>query len=406
MKKIYSYATMLLAGALALTSCSDDNDSNPTLVTPEAGSFILNEPTVGQQVVDLAKSAGITLKWSQPQFTNPNAPVQVAYDIEVSTTNSFTKEYSDAEDADNTGVDFVTLGQPVNTCSTSIVPSDLITVLEKMNGWDETTLPDTVTVYARVHAKVKDAGFNVRSEVVSNVVVLRATPYYIELKAADPELWWLTGSDICDGSWGGTVGTSVIPLQTVDGFAYDAKTGMGEFVWTGYLAGNGFKLRYDLNDSKWNRQWGQGDAFGSYKKNDGGSANITVPEAGYYTIKLNTLTDELNITAISDEPAVYTSICISGSFNDWGDTEMSPCFTFAGAVNHDWYTTVELDGTQEIKFKEAGSWDYNTGGSFNLTQAGDLYGYGEQNGANIKPEAGKYLVLYNDITRYYRFIRQ
>jgi len=41
MRKIFSFALMLLGGAALLTSCSEDRDSNPTLIQPE--KFVLNE---------------------------------------------------------------------------------------------------------------------------------------------------------------------------------------------------------------------------------------------------------------------------------------------------------------------------------------------------------------------------
>jgi len=405
MKKIFSYALLLLSGALALTSCSDDNDSNPILVTPKAGSFVLNQPVLSGSTVDLEKSSAITLSWSQPQFTTPNAPVNVTYTIEVSTTGQFAKQYSDAEDADNTGVDYMVLDGSVNVCSNNVSAADINKALQIISEWDETTVPSEAVAYIRAHAAVIDASFVTRSEIYSNIVKLTVDPYYIELKNADPVLWWLIGSDICDGSWGGDVAKCVIPLQVVDGYDYDKKTGQGEVSWTGYLAGNGFKLRGDMNDG-WATQFGQGDAFGTFVKNDGGSSNITVPSAGYYTVTLNTATDVLKVEPYAETPKTFTSICVSGGMNEWGDTEMTPAFSFTGAVNHDWYITMTFDGATKFKFKEAGSWDYNTGGALNTMNTGDAWGYGTNNGPDILPEAGTYLIIYNDITRYYRLIKQ
>jgi hypothetical protein len=84
---------------------------------------------------------------------------------------------------------------------------------------------------------------------------------------------------------------------------------------------------------------------------------------------------------------------------------MAPIHT-AVAENHDWYATVTLDGTQGIKIKETGSWDYNSGGALVELQDGSYYGTGSNGGDNLYPAAGTYLVIYNDITRHYRFILQ
>jgi len=78
MKKIFSYAMLLLIGTFAMTACDDDNDSNPTLTQPT--EFVLNNPTTGSAAVDLSKSSAIDLAWSQPTpYTDLGAPVVVTY---------------------------------------------------------------------------------------------------------------------------------------------------------------------------------------------------------------------------------------------------------------------------------------------------------------------------------------
>jgi hypothetical protein len=139
-------------------------------------------------------------------------------------------------------------------------------------------------------------------------------------------------------------------------------------------------------------------------KNDGGSGNITVPEAGIYTVSLNTATDELKIEKYGEAVPVFDGMAIAGSFNEWGDTPMTPCST--GWENHDWYITYTFAAGDEVKVKQAGSWDFNKGGSF-VTYGEGMYVYGEGNGANLViSEAGTYIIFFNDITGYIRFIKQ
>ena len=199
------------------------------------------------------------------------------------------------------------------------------------------------------------------------------------------------------------MGKCVIPMQTMDGAEYDSKTGDGEIQWIGYLGGSGFKLRGALDDG-WATQWGQGDAFGSYKKNDGGSGNITVPAPGLYKVTLNTKNDDLTIEAYDGSAPVFSGMAISGSFNGWGDTPMNPCST--GWENHDWYLSYTFAAGDEVKIKQADSWDYNKGGAFvNYSQG--MYVYGVGNGPNlVMAEAGTYMIFFNDITGYIRFIKQ
>jgi hypothetical protein len=402
MKTIFkSTILMAVVGLSLFTSCKDDNESNPTLIQP--ASFVVNNPAIGSANLDLAKSTSVNLTWSQPTFTNFGAPVIPTYTVQISPSGSFNKQF-DANLEDNTGADFISLAETYSSGSADINTATVNRALLEMMGWSsEAEVPALLPLSIRVKAAVQDASFNEYYPIYSNIIALNTIPYYIELKPADPEIWWLIGADISDGSWGSDIGKSVIPMQTIDGFAYDSKTGQGEIQWIGYLGGNGFKLRGALDDG-WASQWGQGDSFGSFVKNDGGSGNITVPEAGIYTVSLNTIDDKLSIEPYDGSVSVFSGMAIAGSFNDWGDTDMTPCST--GWENHDWYIVTTLDAGAEIKIKEAGSWDYNRGGSF-VTYGDGMYVYGVQNGDNLViPETATYMILFNDITGYIRFIKQ
>lgn len=392
---------LLLAGAFALTSCSDDNNSNPTLTTPT--EFVLNQPVI-TGAIDLNRSNTIGFSWSQPRAYNDfDTPVVPTYTLQISPTASFNHEF-DANAEENTGADFISLDETYSSGkNVNVVAETINRALIQLMQWEEKDVPASLDLAVRVKSAVRDASFREYGVIYSNVVSLKTIPYYIELKAAEPEIWWLIGGDICDGSWGGDYGKCVIPMQTINGAEYDKKTGQGEIQWIGYLGGNGFKLRGSMEDN-WATQWGQGDAFGTYVKNDGGSGNITVPEPGIYTVSLNTATDDLKIEPYGEAVPVFDGMAIAGTFNDWGDTPMTPCST--GWENHDWYITTSLAVGDEIKIKQAGTWDFNRGGSFVSTSDG-MYVYGVPNGDNIIiDEAATYLILFNDITGYIRFIKQ
>ena len=391
---------MAAAGLVLLAGCKDDNESNPTITQPS--QFVLNEPAVKDNV-DLQKSSTVSLTWSQPTpYNNFNAPVVPTYSVQVSPSGSFNQAF-DADLEDNTGADYFELAETYsNGLKAEISTETLNRSLEELLGWqDESAVPATQQLAFRVKSAIRDASFKEYNVIYSNVVNMTTIPYYVELKPADPEIWWLIGADIADGSWGGDLGKCVIPMQTIEGAEYDKKTGQGEIRWIGYLAGSGFKLRGSMDDN-WATQWGQGD--GGYVKNDGGSGNITVPAAGLYTVTLNTAKDNLTIEPYEGSAPVFAGMAISGSFNDWGDTDMTPCST--GWENHDWYVTQHLDAGAEIKIKQAGSWDFNKGGTFVPYSAG-MYAYGVDGGANLViSEAGDYLIIFNDITGYIRFIKQ
>lgn len=404
MNKILLFSTALIAGAMTLVSCDDDLSNNPTVITPT--SFTLNQPTVQNGLVDLEKSAGIALAWSQPKFTDLDAPMAATYTVQVSTAGTFNKAY-DAAAEDNTGADYVAMDEAYQTCTATLDAASFDKALVQLNNWEQAAVPATQQVSIRVVAQLLDVSSNVVSSVTSNTVTINTIPYYQALLSADPELWYLIGGDIADGKWGNDVPTSSLPMQPVDGAEYDAKTGQGLITWTGYLAGNGFKLK-KTTDS-WDDQWGESD--GAYVHNDGGSGNITVSEAGVYTVTLNTAStasSALTITPYDGDATLYSEMYLTGSFNSWGkDNPMTPVHTYSGAQNHDWYTTVTLTEGDEVKFYDGtDSWTYNSGGTF-ITLTDGAYGYGAQNGSNlVVPASGTYLVIYNDITRYYRFILQ
>ena len=400
---------MLALGLVAFTACEDDNDSNPTIAQPNA--FVLNEPAI-TGFVDMEKTPTVTLTWSQPTpYNNFNAPMVPTYTVQVSPTGQFTKAFDDTAE-DNTGADFVNINETYTSGKdVSVNLQTLNRQLLQLCGWTQTTTPEKLPLTLRVKSAVRDASFKEYGVIYSNVVTLNTVPYYVELKPADPEIWWLIGADIADGSWGGDYGKCVIPMQTIDGIEYDSKTGQGEIQWVGYLGGSGFKLRGAMDDN-WATQIGQNDD--GYVKNDGGSGNITVSEPGVYKVTLNTTelakagdkegTTALKVEKYDGSAPVYSGMAISGSFNDWSDTPMTACST--GWENHDWYITYAFAAGDEVKIKQADSWDFNKGGTF-INYSEGMYVYGEGNGPNLKiEEDGTYLIIFNDITGYIRFIKQ
>ena len=393
MKNIFK-SLLLLCSVCLFAACADDNDSNPTLTIP--ATFQLNTPAFAQSYTDLATSATLPFTWSQPDYGG--FPAAAQYQMQFSLNQNFTISVAEAE-ADETGatvVDYVALDQIYNGCNGAVDPAQLAKGLQQIAHWSESSVPATTTVYARLVADYAN------KLVYSNIVPINVIPYYVELKNAAIELWWLIGSDIADGSWGGDMGKSIIPMQAIEGEEYDKKTGQGKIQWIGYLAGNGFKLK-EYPDS-WDYQWGQGDSFGTFVKNDGGSSDIKVPAAGLYTITLDTGKDNLKVEAYEGTAKVFDGMAISGSFNDWGDTAMNPCST--DWENHDWYITQHLDAGTEIKIKQAGSWDFNKGGEL-IPDGNNMFAFGVDGGSNFKiEEAADYLIIFNDITGFVRFIKQ
>lgn len=117
----------------------------------------------------------------------------------------------------------------------------------------------------------------------------------------------------------------------------------------------------------------------------------------------------ISITKVDDVPA-YGQLYLNGSFNNWGDgIALTPVNTVLGANNHDWYAHVHLPAASEVKF-QANNWAMEIGSKYDETPSckSGYYGVGVKSGGaniSIKSEAD-YLVIVNDITGAFRFIKE
>jgi len=380
-------------GLVAMTSCSDDNDSNPTLHQPT--SFTLNTPAMSELTIDLAESKdSVVLTWSQPNYGG--MPLATTYYIQYSADGQFS---STTDDDGNVTLNYVQEDEPLHTCRGAVAAEDLNrNLMHLLNVTSAAQVPAVQEVYFRVTAQTASTDL-----IYSNAVKQLVAPYFRALVAADPIIWYLTGSCIGDGSWASTVPTGCMPLYLSQDNTYDEVSGTGEITWAGYLTTGGFKFRGSPDDN-WAVQIGQGGSFGEYVLNDGGSGNITVPTDGCYTVTLDTKTNIPVIASYEGTVRVFDGIALSGSFNGWGDTELSPITTVC--ENHDWYISIDLTAGTEVKFKQTGSWDFNWGGEFTSLSNG-YYGNGVGNGPNLYiAEDGTYDIFFNDLTGLFRFVRQ
>jgi starch-binding outer membrane protein SusE/F len=413
MKKIFSYALMMIATMVAFTSCESDQDSNPTLVTPT--EFTVNNPSVGDALVDLAKSESVQLSWSQPKFTTMNAPLTVQYQVQLSTTGNFTKQYYDESD-DNASADFIAIDETSTSCKVDVPTKDIAKCLQKLTRWAEDAVPAEQKVSVRIRAFVANASMETLSEVCSNVISFNAVPYYVELKDAVPTMWYLVGN-MFGGKWGSDIGVDALPMFLIPDYDYDKKTGAGEIEYTNYfLTGDynssaengeaGFKIqRADFNwDYSMNAD---GATKGTIINRNGGAdgGHIVASEAGYYTITLNTADNTAKMVKYEGEVKDYGTIQITGSFNGWVDAPMLP-YNTEGVENHAWYYVMDVPAGDPIqfKFKIEGSWETNWGYG---AADGDINMYGkcDAGGKNIGLAEGKYVISFNDITGSFSIVK-
>lgn len=417
MKNKYMMGALLFGIISLFASCSDDNDSNPTLIQPT--EFTLNTPEYANSTIDLEHSTGLGLTWSQPKYTADNAPINATYEVQVSPTNTFTVSTDEAA-ADESGEkvpDYAALSNTTQKCNVSASAEEIDKALVKILKWTEGNVPATQEVYVRVNAFVQE-GTSRLNPVASNSVKLNVNPYYIELKDAVPTMWYLVGN-MFGAKWGNNkdIGVDALPMFLKPNFSYDKKTGAGEIEYTNYFLtgdyndkaecdGAGFKI-LPLSFNWDNSMNADGATKGTIINRNGGSdgGHIVAPEAGYYTITLNTADNTAKMVKYEGTVNNYGTIQITGSFNEWADTPMLP-YNTEGVENHAWYYVMDVAAgtTAQFKFKIAGSWDTSWGYGA-ADGAINMYGKCDAGGKNIGLAEGKYVISFNDITGSFSIVK-
>lgn len=419
MKNKYMMGALLFGIISLFASCSDDNDSNPTLIQPT--EFKLNTPEYANGFIDLEKSKELNFTWSQPKYTADNAPLNVTYEIQVSPKNSFTVSTDEAAN-DESGekvADYDILSPTTQYCNATISAEEIDKSLVRVLKFKENEVPAELEVGIRINAYIVEGNKRL-NPVISNVVTLKAKPYYIELKDATPIMWYLVGN-MFGGKWGDnkeSIGVENLPMFMKPNFRYDKKTGTGEIEYTNFFLTDEFNEKAESavagfkilpSSFVWDYSMDGGGkqkdniAYRGSTNSDGG--HILASAAGYYTITLNTANNTAKMEKYEGDVTDYGTIQIAGTFNDWADTPMLP-YNTEGVENHAWYyvMTVPAGDPIQFKFKIEGSWDTNWGygaedGAINM------YGKCESSGKNIGLEEGKYVISFNDITGSFSIVK-
>ena len=408
MKKIYSSALLLLLGAVVLTSCKDDRDSNPTLTQPTEFSITGSNATA--TTVDLEQTKEFTVSWTLPTYTNFGASVIPTYIVQVSSTGAFTKEFLD--DADNTGADYITLEQTFNSNKGAVSCNTLDGALMKLMAWKQLdAVPAKMDVTLRAIASVRDAGQHIYNSITSsNTIKITVAPYFMVDPV--PVLWYMVGQNIGSADWSNSatdLGKGLIPLLPLVKEEYEKPSGKGVISHTGFFkAGTQFKFVEVIGswDSQMNYENVENPDATIIEDLDGDNHNIGIKKDGYYVIKMNTKKETITIEPYEYEvaPKVFTSMSLPGGFNGWSltDTPVTACETHNGE-NHIWMVAVDFAEDTEAKFAADGAWNDNWGYA---EGAAKMFPYGEgvNGGVNLPVKAGSYTIFLNDITGQYMFI--
>jgi hypothetical protein len=262
MKTIYkSLLFAIMAVVPFLTSCKDDNDSNPTLSLPS--SFVLNTPEFStNNVYDLPAAGSINLTTSQPDYGG--WPAAVSYAVQLSLNGAETEEWKE-------------LATTFTSTKISIDAATVnATVLDMYRAAHEDADPEgVIPLYIRLRAFLADTGAHF-GEVFSNAVSVNVLSYDTPSEVTLPTAIYVCGNSIAD-AW-----STWKPLAPVYGRE-------GRFYTMIYNGGDGFKWGYKPED--WfgydliNEFDNQVDGLEITAASDG---NIVFSQPGWYVLKFVT----------------------------------------------------------------------------------------------------------------------
>ena len=402
MKKINILFILLLC-LIGFTSCEDTKDPiiNSAAINGSL-SFKLNQPQYANYVLEVANST---------KDLDSLTCVQPAYGFTAAVTYS-TQVCSDANFAAGT---FQTLPTTVNGEKVGVNTKELNKALIAFNGGAFAEPLTFKTVYVRLKAYISDASYSTTKDslivkpLYSNAISLKIKPYIEPLDYyynITLRPWYIVG---LGGKWDNSVaglGSSLIPLNVVDGKSYDPGTGDGTFSTTVYIkSSDSFKLIRDV--TAWSPSWAMTGGVLKYN----GADNITVSANGWYTITLNSIDNKLTIAATTAPKNSYASIGLVGAFNNWPATGGDVVLTAnTNAGSHVWYTAYTFTADSQCKLRANGTWDVNWGtpgtadGNKIYSNAGiGVIGGG---GKNMLETAGTYTIIFNDIDGGYYFIKK
>ena len=199
MKYLHKLMTLpLLVLPFLFAACDEDRDSNPTLdLSHVAEGFVLNTPAYAENIYDLAKSEGVELTCSQPNY-GEGVPYLVRYFVQVSLDPTFGQANSEAAFKE-LSTSFTTAKMNANAVEFNNAVVDLFQ--EANAGAD---VPATLPVYVRLRAIIDGTMTENLGETFSNVITLpQVRAQYQAPDVEYPGCLYVVGSSIQEAwsSW-------------------------------------------------------------------------------------------------------------------------------------------------------------------------------------------------------------
>jgi len=300
MKKIYKSLLLAMVATLPLlTSCSDDNGSNPTLTFPE--SFVLNTPEFAANNVYDLPNGSVALTTNQPNYGG--WPASVTYAVQVSLTGE-----------DN----WTEMGATFNSTKITVGGAELnATVLDMYRNQHNDADPEGVLpIFVRLRAFLADSDKEDFGEVYSNSVSLNVLAYEPPTELTLPTSIYVCGNSIAE-AW-----TTWKPLTPV----FDSGSGKdGRFYTMIYNGRDGFKWGYKPND------WFGYDMITEFDNQVDGleitaasDGNIVFSKAGWYVLEFICKIVGSNIqikVVVAEGKAQVIGNCVGGG--SWSGEDMT-----------------------------------------------------------------------------------
>ena len=351
MKRVFKYLGAVLAGALVLSSCVEEEK---IVFNPEAGAA---------QV--LGEIQGCTLEAEGPAIETTYAEVDFGVDVPVVYTLNIAA--SGAEEINTK------LSATIAKGKISFAQKDLNAAILNMGG---TADVEFAVDFQLAASMANDKGAAIKGDEsyvkYSNVVTAKFVPYSTTVLDVDKyDHIYIIGAAESVGAWShGNV------FQFLYNYNGDGNTYTGMIYYTDGAAG-GWKL---TGGPDWDHgNWGSPDQAEETEAasitliDDGGSKDIKCYSLPYYmwTFDKSTLTLKKEFG--------FTTMGIVGAFNEWNPADEN-CVMAYNAQYHRFYIDYDFAADTELKFTADGKWDLNFGTDM------------EQSGGNIAVTAGKYRI--------------
>ena len=293
---------MLAFGAIMLTSCEKDIDSNPILNTQDLSMTLLEPSYPTGVLLDLSKSEIVNLKIKeQPNYGFPAVTI---YSVQVSIDPAFLSvSPSDADPA----VKYTTLAKTYITANMNVdameMNNAIIKLYQSANGGSDPT-GKVLDAYVRVKAEVPRAS---GTECYSNVIKIGSlTVAYV---AAVPKSIFLSGSSVK----GGSGAKEFAPVYGFPGCFYTlAYFGAGDtFQWgDSEDTGTGYSRTSSIDDQA---------SAGIDEAEDG---SFKVGTSGWYVLYMNLTVNKAANQLVSDFAVYPGAAYVIGNVagGDWTDS--------------------------------------------------------------------------------------